>query len=187
MTRSARSMSRHGSLLTLLCCAAIALATPALAADPAPEPAPTSRGPTPEPAPGAKPDPARQATTRVSPPANPPPAPPPPATPPAPAATPPPPPVFVQPPPAVQPRPAAQQTSTTTPSKATPKEETTRKNDSSRAGDAKGVVKRVLPPLVREKATSPDTMLLVGGIALFVLILADTVFLTLSARVLRVR
>jgi hypothetical protein len=44
-----------------------------------------------------------------------------------------------------------------------------------------------LPGLSREEATSPDTMLLLGGLALFVLVLADMVFLTLSTRVLRTR
>ena len=34
-------------------------------------------------------------------------------------------------------------------------------------------------------ADSPDTLLLVGGFALFVLVLGDTIFLTLSARFLR--
>jgi hypothetical protein len=33
-------------------------------------------------------------------------------------------------------------------------------------------------------AASPDTLLLVGGLALFVLVLGDTVFLTLSTRFL---
>ncbi len=46
-------------------------------------------------------------------------------------------------------------------------------------------MKRALPSLAREEATSSDTMLLVGGLALFVLVLADTVFLTLSTRYLR--
>jgi hypothetical protein len=44
-----------------------------------------------------------------------------------------------------------------------------------------------LPDLSREEATSPDTMLLLGGLALFFLVLADMVFLTLSTRVLRTR
>jgi hypothetical protein len=44
-----------------------------------------------------------------------------------------------------------------------------------------------LPGLSREEATSPDTMLLLGGLALFFLVLADMVFLTLSTRVLRTR
>ena len=35
------------------------------------------------------------------------------------------------------------------------------------------------------ESASPDTMLLAGGLALFVLVLGDTVFLTLSARFLR--
>ena len=43
------------------------------------------------------------------------------------------------------------------------------------------------PGLSREEATSPDTLLMVGGLALFFLVLADIVFLTLSTRVLRVR
>ena len=44
-----------------------------------------------------------------------------------------------------------------------------------------------LPGLSHEEATSPDTMLLAGGLALFVLVLADMVFLTLSTRILRTR
>jgi hypothetical protein len=44
-----------------------------------------------------------------------------------------------------------------------------------------------LPGLSREEATSPDTLLMLGGLALFFLVLADMVFLTLSARVLRTR
>jgi hypothetical protein len=46
---------------------------------------------------------------------------------------------------------------------------------------------RVLPGISREEATSPDTLLMVGGLALFFLVLADMVFLTLSTRVLRTR
>jgi hypothetical protein len=56
--------------------------------------------------------------------------------------------------------------------------------------------KRVIPSKSTQKpvlssvratvaADSPDTMLLVGGFALFVLVLGDTIFLTLSARFLR--
>jgi hypothetical protein len=37
------------------------------------------------------------------------------------------------------------------------------------------------------EATSPDSLLMVGGLALFFLVLADVVFLTLSTRVLRTR
>jgi hypothetical protein len=44
-----------------------------------------------------------------------------------------------------------------------------------------------LPGISREEATSPDTLLMLGGIALFFLVLADLVFLTLSTRVLRTR
>jgi hypothetical protein len=51
----------------------------------------------------------------------------------------------------------------------------------------KQAVRAPLPGLSREEATSPDTMLLAGGLALFVLVLADMAFLTLSTRVLRTR
>ena len=58
----------------------------------------------------------------------------------------------------------------------------------SRAKTAKNAVRRALPSLTREEVTSPDTMLLIGGLALFVLVLADMVFLkTLSTRMLRPR
>ena len=49
----------------------------------------------------------------------------------------------------------------------------------------KQAVKRALPSLGRQKAGSPDTMLLIGGLALVVLVLCDTAFLTLSTRFLR--
>jgi len=49
----------------------------------------------------------------------------------------------------------------------------------------KQTASKALPSLVREQASSPDTMLLIGGLALFALVLADTVFLTLSTRYLR--
>lgn len=52
---------------------------------------------------------------------------------------------------------------------------------------AQQTVKQAVRSLTAEEATSPDTMLLAGGLALFVLVLADMVFLTLSTRVLRVR
>jgi hypothetical protein len=38
---------------------------------------------------------------------------------------------------------------------------------------------------VSTDAASPDTLLLVGGLALFVLVLGETVFLALSSRFLR--
>jgi hypothetical protein len=48
--------------------------------------------------------------------------------------------------------------------------------------------KRTLPALGRPKAansSSPDSMLLIGGLALVVLVLGDTLFLAASARLLR--
>jgi hypothetical protein len=46
----------------------------------------------------------------------------------------------------------------------------------------------VLPrvaPAAASPSSSPDTLLLVGGVALFVLVLGDTLFLAFSARYLR--
>jgi hypothetical protein len=47
--------------------------------------------------------------------------------------------------------------------------------------------KRSLPRVERAapSSSSPDSMLLVGGVALVILILGDTVFLAFSARYLR--
>ena len=179
MRGSRRSLLRQASVLIVLCCAFAVGASQALAQDPAPEPAPPgSSGPKPEAPPGAERQP-ETAATRATPP--PPPAsqqpPPPPATPPPAAVTPPPAPVGTrvvsQPPPApvrresrvqrrenVKPKPERKVTKTAAPA---------------------------LPGISREEATSPDTMLLLGGLALFVLVLADMVFLTLSTRVLRTR
>lgn len=61
------------------------------------------------------------------------------------------------------------------------------KTGTSRIGKPKGATKQALPNLGREQASSQDGMMLAGGLALFVLVLADTVLLTLSTRVLRVR
>ena len=40
-------------------------------------------------------------------------------------------------------------------------------------------------PLTREQVTSTDGMLLAGGVALFVFVLADTILLAMSSRFLR--
>ncbi len=45
-------------------------------------------------------------------------------------------------------------------------------------------VLRIRTPAVGD-ASSPDRLLLIGGLALFVLVLSDTVFLALSSRVVR--
>jgi hypothetical protein len=47
---------------------------------------------------------------------------------------------------------------------------------------AKRAVRKHLPALRPEQASSTDGLLLAGGLALFVLVLADTVFLTVSKR-----
>lgn len=182
MRGSRRSLLRQASVLIVLCCAFAVGASQALAQDPAPEPAPpNSSGPRPEAPPGAN----RQAetpATRATPP--PPPAsqppPPPPTTPPPAAVTPPPAPVVTrvvsqQPPASVRRESRVQRREPVT-----PKPRKTKPKVTQTAAPA-------LPGLSREEATSPDTMLLLGGLALFFLVLADMVFLTLSTRLLRTR
>ena len=53
----------------------------------------------------------------------------------------------------------------------------------SRADAPKTAVQAL--PLTREQVTSPDGMLLAGGVALFVFVLADTILLAMSSRFLR--
>jgi outer membrane biosynthesis protein TonB len=179
-----RSLLRQASVLVVLCCAFAVGASEALAQDPAPEPAPpNSSGPKPEAPPGAK----RQAETPVR--TTPPPPAPPRATPPPPAATNPPP-AAVTPPPAPVYRPAPVQARRVTRPQT---RERARSNTKPKVGTEKPKNDRVkvaapaASTLLREKATSPDTLLMVGGLALFFLVLADIVFLTLSTRVLRTR
>jgi hypothetical protein len=64
------------------------------------------------------------------------------------------------------------------------KRETAKKNP-VRERTTKQATRRALPSLGQKEAGPVDTMLLLGGLALFVLVLLDTVFLTLSTRVLR--
>jgi hypothetical protein len=181
MRGSRRSLLRQASVLIVLCCAFAIGASQALAQDPAPEPAPpTSSGPKPEAPPGANRQPEQPART------TPPPAPPR-ATPPPPAASNPPP-AAVSPPPAPVYQPADTQVRRESrvqgrePAK--PKPKTTKPKPEQKVTQTAAPA---LPGLSREEATSPDTMLLLGGLALFVLVLADMVFLTLSTRVLRTR
>jgi hypothetical protein len=61
----------------------------------------------------------------------------------------------------------------------------TAKKKPVRERTTKQATRSALPSLGRQEAGSPDTMLLIGGLALFVLVLFDTVFLTLSTRYLR--
>ena len=167
MTRSGRSLLRQASLLLLLFCFGAAPVAPALAqGGPAPEPAPRhSQTPRPEPAPCATPQPS-QAVTRVT----------------RPPAAPPPPPVLalvrMQPPAPARTAPALR------------KPRQVRKSETAKGKPAgerttKQAVRKALPSLGRKEAGSPDTMLLIGGLALVVLVLCDTAFLTLSTRFLR--
>ncbi len=185
VTRSGRSSLRRATIAVLLGCAAMGLSAPAFAQGPAPEPAPPSpTRPKPEPR-STRPEPpppARRATQPTPPP--------PPASPsPPPAASPPPPAspqtsqTFVQQPPPPAPPPAAPVRRAQTPVQRPPARKTPKKK---RVIASKPKQTRVLPRVrATVAADSPDTMLLVGGFALFVLVLGDTIFLTLSARFLR--
>ena len=178
MRGSRRSLLRQASVLIVLCCAFATGASQALAQDPAPEPAPPNSS---EPKPEAPPSAKRQPDT------TPPPAPPR-ATSPPPAATNPPP-AAVTPPPAPVYQPATNQVRRETraqrrePARPKPKAKV---RDKPKIGPVKVAV-AAPPGLSRDEATSPDTLLMVGGLALFFLVLADMVFLTLSTRVLRTR
>ena len=182
VTRSERSSLRQTSIVLLLGCAALGLSAPAFAQGPAPEPAPpATRTPRPEPVPRTtRPEPPQQTnttparTTQPSPP-------PPPASPPSSSPSPPPAqaqtPVFVQPQSTPTPSPPVRRPPARVQKPPVAKKTPKRSTQPSR---------RALPRAraVAESA-SPDTMLLAGGLALFVLVLGDTVFLTLSARFLR--
>lgn len=178
---SGGSLLRRASVLLAVGAAGLLTAT-ALAAGPAPDPAPprTATSPTPEPVTGKQPAPPPRTTTRtptvsVRPQAVQP-APAPPVSPPPPSpiqpAIPPPAPAPVSPAPLrVQRRPTVERKVT-------------------RKAKAKAVTraKRTVPALSRPKvadSSSPDTMLLIGGLALVVLVLGDTLFLALSGRLLR--
>ena len=180
MRGSRRSLLRQASVLIVLCCAFAVGASQALAQDPAPEPAPpNSSGPKPEAPPGAKSQPETPATPPPPPASQPPP--PPAATnaPPA-AVSPPPAPVVSQPPPApVRSESRVQKSERTKPKPKNTKPKPEQKVTQTAAPALRGIS--------REEATSPDTLLMVGGLALFFLVLADVVFLTLSTRVLRTR
>jgi uncharacterized membrane protein len=181
MRGSRRSLLRQASVLIVLCCAFAVGASQALAQDPAPEPAPpNSSGPKPEAPPGSKRQPEQRSTPTTPPPA------PPRATPPPPAATNAPP--AVTPPPAPVYRPATTQVRRETqpqrPQSARPRPKPKAKD---KPAPKVKVAVAAAPTISRDQATSPDTLLMVGGLALFFLVLADIVFLTLSTRVLRTR
>jgi hypothetical protein len=85
------------------------------------------------------------------------------------------------PPPITDPQPAPAQTRTTKASR-TVKKPVKRKNASQPAA------KKRVPalPTVVAKSSPSDSMLLVGGLALVVLVLGDTILLAMSTRYLRV-
>lgn len=175
LTRVGRMLLRQTSALLLVCCFGMAYSAPALAqGGPAPDPGPPrSRTPAPEPAPGATPPPPPPPRTVVSPAPVAPPAPAP-----APAFDPQPAPARVEPP--ATPPPAANRSERTR----TPRRETARKKP-IRVRTAPAAAKRALPTLGTEEAGLQDDMLLIGGLALLLLVVCDTVFLTLSTRGLR--
>jgi hypothetical protein len=187
-----RSLLRQASILLVLGGTAV-LAAPALAAGPAPEPAPPRTNmPKPEPVPGTKrrePSTTTTTTRTSSTPEAPRQAAQPPAAPPSPPSPPPPPaptqvftpqPLQVAPPP---PAPARRPPTRVQRPATKPKA----KQKQARTGSTKQT-KRVLPrvaPAATSQSSSSDTMLLIGGVALFILVLGDTLFLAFSARYLR--
>src|SRR5215204_6172151 len=183
MRGSRGSLLRQASVLMVLCCAFAVGASQALAQDPAPEPAPpNSSGPKPEAPPSAKRQPEQPATSTTPPAAAP-------RVTPAPPAATNPPPAAVTPPSAPVYRSATTQVRRETRAqgrkraRSTPKPKVNTKPKNERVK----VAAAAAPTLSRDHATSPDTLLMVGGLALFFLVLADVVFLTLSTRVLRTR
>jgi hypothetical protein len=186
MRGSGRSLLRRASVLMFVCCAFAVGGTQALAQDPAPEPAPRkSTEPKPEAPPSARRQPEQPVNRSTPPPA---------ATPPPPAATNPPPAAVTPPPAPVVSRGYQRPAASITP----PRRETRAQRREPARPKVKPKVKTKPKPkpevaasavasISRDKATSPDTMLMVGGLALFFLVLADIVFLTLSTRVLRTR
>lgn len=167
MRGSERSLLRQASVLLLAFCLGAAVAPAVAQGGPAPDPAPPrAQTPKPEPVTGARPQPSRPVTTHVSPRQA--------APAPAPVVSAPQPPASVQPP-------APKQQLARRPAQ---KRETTR-GKPVRQRTAKEAVRRSLPSVSPKTADSPDALLLIGGLALFVLVLCDTVFLTLSTRSLR--
>jgi outer membrane biosynthesis protein TonB len=184
MVWSGRSLLRRASILLLFACAAMALAALAHAQGPTPDPGPA---PIPQPkpeAPGAKPQP---------PPAQPPP--PPPSPPPPPRVQVVPPPAPAPPAPVVPPPPVTQHR-VISPPPAPVRRARARRNQTTRAkkkkvptrarGTKQAPTKRVRKlPAADGPSASPDSTLLIGGLALVVLVLGDTIFLAFSTRVLR--
>jgi hypothetical protein len=176
VTYSARSLLGQAWVLFVLAAISAALAGPAGAQ--APDPAPTRvKSPRPDPAPTGR----REA--------------PPPRTTQAPAVTPRTrvvePPAPVTRPSVARQAPVSQPTSSSTVQRArveTPKKPQAAKPRKAKPPLRKRAVKRAIgaiQPLARATDRSPDGMLLAGGLALFVLLLGEAVFLALSVRFLR--
>jgi hypothetical protein len=179
------------TLFCVACMASLALAAPAFA-EPAPDPAPApppspkpeSRAPTPPPAPPAttptQPQPPSVQSAPAQPPASPPPASPPP---PAPVS---PPPVY-QSPVVPQPPPPAPSTARRGRGRTIqPKRVETEKP--VRDGSAKNTPSRRVASVTKAAvgSSSPDMTLLIGGLALVLLALGNTVFLALTTRFVRI-
>jgi hypothetical protein len=156
LTRSGRMFLRKAPVLAILCCLGAASAGSALAQS-GPEPAPpTSQAPSPDPAPGVS-------SHTVSPPPAQPPAPPPPAQ--------------------VQPLASAPTTAAKPERRPVRKREAAKKKVVAKQS-SRQAANRVLSTLGGDDA-GPRTALLIGGLGLLVLVLLDTVFLTLSTRTMR--
>jgi hypothetical protein len=183
-------LRQRWTLCCLACVGSLALAAPALAQrmpDPAPapppQPKPESRTPTPPPAPAPTAPQPQSPPVRSAPvqPAASPPAPSPPQSPPSYQVSPPPAyqsPVAPAPPPA--PSTARRGRGRTLP----PASSQLRKQAPQPKNKANRRVTSVSSAVA--ESSSPDTTLLIGGLALVLLVLGNTVFLTLTTRVVRV-
>jgi hypothetical protein len=173
LTRSGRSLLRRAPVLLAACCLAVAPGVPALAqSGPAPDPGRVGPGgPSPDPPPNS--DPSAPVPDSGSPT---------PAAGPSSSAT-------VQPPPPPPPNVAVQSTTTPTrtPVQTGPKRRQTEKaerRDAPPEWTPKEVTRYAVPSIQRIEGSSSVTLML-GGLALFALVLCDTVFLTLSTRAIR--
>jgi hypothetical protein len=176
VTYNARLWLGQAWALVFLAAISAALAGPARAQGPDPVPAPThTKALRPEPAPSARPKAASsrptnsstvttvQSRTARSP-------------------------IVVTPPAPIAPQPAFTPARVQRARVEPPKKPTATKPQRARAPSKKAEVKWTLGARERLGAavdSSPDGMLLAGGLALFVLLLGETIFLTLSVRFLR--
>ena len=155
---------RQTSVLLLLCCAGAVYSAQALAqSGPGPEAGPgSSQTPSPDPAPGGAPAPTSGSSQQPSAPVQP-----------------------ASPPPPVVQAPTSAPTSTVQRERKQVQRPETSRQKQVRKGTTKQTARKALPIVAAQSAGSSDRTLMIGGLALLVLVLSDTVFLTLSSRKFR--